>query len=602
MIRLSEYVIDCIAKMGVKTVFMVSGGGGMYLIDSLGRRNDMNYICNHHEQASVIAAEGYQRETNNLGAALVTTGPAGTNTITGILCAWNDSIPLLVISGQANSKSLIGDTKLRQRGVHEANITEIVKTVTKYAVTVKDEKMIRYHMKKALYLALHGRPGPVWIDIPLDIQAKMINPLELKPFLPDDETVENIENLQELRKIEEVKNQLASAERPIIIVGHGVRLSHCENAFLEFVEKYRIPVVTSKNAFDIVNDDHELLAGRIGINGQRAGNFAVQNSDFVISLGCRLAFPTVGYAVENFAREAKKTAVDIDKNQLEHANVKIDFPINLDVGVFIREMDKQMENQFLVNHWQCWINQCNKWRQKYPAVLQAWREEQLYVNPYYFYEVLSEEMKAEDTLVTDQGAAFYCFTVAFKTQKGQKAFTNGGFSPMGYGLPAAIGAACGKEKGQVVCVHGDGGLQMNIQELQTMVHNRLPVKLFVFDNKGYLSIKQTQTNYFDGFFVGCDPSSGVSCPDTMKIGEAYGIKSIQITDHKKLREKIRAALDFDGPVIIDVKLNPMQVFEPKVISVKSDNGVMTSKPLEDMSPLLDREEFYSEMIIRPLDE
>jgi len=600
MIRLSDYVMARIVQEGVRHVFMVSGGGGMYLIDSLGRSDDMQYVCNHHEQAAVMSAEGYQRVSGNLGVALVTTGPAGTNAITGVLCAWNDSIPLIILSGQSNSRFLIGETGLRQRGVHEANITKIVETVTKYAITITDEQTIRYHLGKAIHLARSGRPGPVWVDIPIDIQSKMIDPETLPAFTPENDAAPTATKIAD-SEINTVINWLNSATRPIIIAGHGIRLAGYQEQFLEFAERFNIPVVTTKNAFDLINDDHRLLAGRIGINGQRAGNFAVQNADLIIALGTRLTFPTVGYATESFAREARKVAVDIDANQLAHSTIKIDLPINADVGTFIRQLEAAFTTE-VFNKYTAWVEQCQYWRAKYPAVLPEWQQKNKYVDPYYFFEVLSEEMADGDTLVTDQGATFYCSTVAFKTKKGQRVFTNGGFSPMGYGLPAAIGACFAQENGRVVCTHGDGGLELNIQELQTMVHYCLPLKLFVFNNQGYLSIKHTQAAYFDGFFVGCDPSSGVSCPDMLKIATAYGIPSFRISDHANMRDQILGALTSEGPVLVDVVLDPLQPFLPKVASERKADGRMVSKPLEDMYPFLDREEFRKQMLVKPVTE
>lgn len=600
MMRLSDYVIERIAQEGVKHVFMVSGGGGMYLIDSLGHNKDIAYICNHHEQASAMSAEGYQRITGNIGVALVTTGPAGTNAITGVLCAWNDSIPLLMLSGQSNSKFLIGVTGLRQRGVHEADITKIVESFTKYAVTVIDEKMIRYHLEKALYLAKNGRPGPVWIDIPIDIQSKMIDPGTLVAFDPDFEFSKS-DNFQEIKEISVVAELFNHAVRPVILAGYGLRLADLQKDFLGFIEKHRIPVVTTKNALDLVHDDHELLAGRIGINGQRAGNFAVQNSDLVLVLGSRLSFPTVGYATDYFAREAKIIVVDIDNTQLQCPTVNADLLINADLKKFLPQLDVALDNT-LMQDLSPWIERCHHWRENYPVVLSQWKEQNDYVNPYYFFEVLSEELTAQDVLVTDQGATFYCSTVAFKVKKDQRAFTNGGFSPMGYGLPAAIGACFAHDKQRVVCAHGDGGLEMNIQELQTVVYYKLPVKLFVFNNQGYLSIKHTQKAYFDGFFVGSDADSGVTCPDSLKIADAYGIPSVRITNHQDMRSKIREVLETEGPVMVDLVLDPMQPFVPKVASERKPDGRMVSKPLEDMYPFIERDEFFSNMIVKPLSE
>ena len=589
MNRLSDYVIDFIAKQGVKHIFMVAGGSGMFLIDSLGRSKDIQYICNHHEQASSMSAEAYQRITGNLGVALVTTGPASTNAITGLLCAWNDSIPLMIISGQANSKFLIGDTGLRQRGNHEVNITKIVESVTKYAVTVKDEKMIKYHLEKALYLAKTGRPGPVWIDIPIDIQGKIIDDESLISFEHEKEFQDKTKTIDKLI-IEEIKELFKKSKRPVIMAGNGIRLSESCNEFFNFIEKYNIPVVTTKNSFDMIPDDYRLLAGRIGTYGQRSGNFTIQTSDLIIALGCRLCFTSIGYATEDFARNAKKIVVDVDENQLKYSHIKIDIPVNADIKYFIKELDIALNSDFN-NDITKWVETCNNLKRKYPVVTNEIQKENKFINSYYFFDVLSEEMNNEDILVCDQGATFYSFTVAFKVKKGQKAFTNGGFSPMGYGLPASIGACFANDKKRVICAHGDGGLQLNIQELQTIVHHNLPIKLFVINNNGYTSIKHTQMNYFDGFFVGSDPSSGLTCPEISKIAKAYGIKYLKSKTHSSLRQCIKKALEIEGPVIVELFSHATQPIQPRVVSEKKSDGQMVSKPLEDMFPFIDRFEF-----------
>jgi acetolactate synthase-1/2/3 large subunit len=599
MIRLSEYVINFLAKEKVKHIFMVSGGGGMFLIDSLGRSKDIQYVCNHHEQASAMSAEGYQRVSGNLGVALVTTGPAGTNVITGLLCSWNDSIPVVVISGQVATKYLIGDTGLRQRGTHEVNITKIVESVTKYAVTVTDAYKIRYHLEKAVYLARNGRPGPVWLDIPLDIQAAMIDETKLEPFLSAEESSVKIAGVNK-NEIEEISRLLLESKRPIIVAGGGIRVAGLEEEFIRFVETCRVPVVTTKLGFDLIYDAHELLAGRIGTYGQRAGNFAVQNADFVLVLGSRLAFTTTGYQTEWFARGSKKVVVDIDHRQLKYLNIKADIAVQSDLRDFLPELDRVLKGR--MPEAKLWISRCQDWRRKYPAVLPEWRKDKKYVNPYCFFEALSEELNNDDIVITDQGATFYCSTPAFKLKNGQRLFTNGGFSPMGYGLPASIGACFANDKKRVICAHGDGGLEMNIQELQTIVQYNLPIKLFIFNNQGYLSIKHTQSAYFNGFFVGSDPASGVNCPDTLKIARAYGIASLRIKNHKEMNTKIKRALKVNGPVLVDVVLDPMQPFMPRVTSERLADGKFVSKPLEDMYPFLERKEFLSNMIVKPAGE
>lgn len=597
--RLADYVIDRLAQEGVRHIFMVSGGGGMHLIDALGRRKDMAYVCNHHEQASAMCAEGYQRVTGNLGVALVTTGPAGTNAITGVACAWNDSIPMLILSGQANSRSLIGDTGLRQRGVHEADITRIVAPITKYAVTVMDARDIRFHLEKALYLSKNGRPGPTWLDIPLDIQSALIAPTALRGFVPPKQTA--AKSAAGGQAVSKAARMLALAERPIVIAGHGIRLSHAEKEFHALLKASGAPVVTTHNSIDLVPDSHPQLAGRAGTYGQRAANIAMQNSDLILALGTRLCQPLVGYNSAAFARSAKRIAVDIDPIQLRHAQIRIDLPVVADVKPFMRELCSAL-SQTSARNKEPWAERCRSWRKKYPVVLPSWKSGNGPVNSYHFFEALSDEMPGSGIVVTDQGATFYSFPVAFKIRAGQRVFTNGGFSPMGYGLPAAIGACFAARKRDVVCVHGDGGLQMNIQELQTIAHHRLPIKLFVFDNQGYLSIKHTQTNYFNGFFVGCDPKSGVSCPSTERIAGAYGIKVFKIPQRRGMEAVIRQALSWKGPVMVDVRLDPMQSFEPRVTSARLNDGRMVSKPLEDMYPFLSREELARDMLVPMLAE
>ncbi|MFZ2025184.1 MAG: thiamine pyrophosphate-binding protein [Microgenomates group bacterium] len=601
LIRLSDYVMKFIAQQGVKHIFMVSGGGGMYLFDSLGRSKDIKYICNHHEQACAISAEGYQRTTNNLGVAMVTTGPGGTNTITGVMCSWDDSIPVIFISGQANSKLLIGNTGRRQRGVQEVDITKLVESITKYAVTITDETTIRYHLEKSVFLAKTGRPGPVWIAIPLDIQAKMIDERMLPRYFPQKEIVGiKAGHKNETKKIKILVKLLKKSDRPIIIAGNGIRLSHSEDKFLKFIEKYQIPVVTTKNGFDLIYYKHPLRVGSIGINGQRAANFAVQNADLVLSLGSSLPLTVVGYETKLFAREAKKIVVDIDEAQLKHPLINTDVVIHADLKDFFQRLGRELGRQRLQTN--VWVDRCKTWRDRFPLVEMKEDKSKRYVNSYYFFDILSDYLSPNDTVITDQGATFYSSSQALKLKRGQRYFTNGGCAPMGYGLPAAIGSCFADLNKQVICVHGDGGLEMNLQELQTMVFHNLPIKLFVFNNQGYLSIKHTQSAYFEGFLVGSDPKSGVSCPDFIKIAKAYGIATDRIQTHNELKKKIFTILSRKGPMLIEVILDPHQPFLPKVSSMRDSNGKIISKPLEDMYPFLPRDEFHENMIIEPLKE
>ena len=586
--NVSEYIMDRLAKEGVEKIFMVSGGGGMYLIEALGQNPNIKHICNHHEQASVMAAEGYQRATQNLGVALVTTGPASTNALTGVCCAWNDSIPLLVLSGQAKTATLVGNTGMRQRGTHEVNIVPIVKPVTKYAVTVMDARKIRYHLEKALYLAKNGRPGPVWLDIPLDIQQAQINPDELETYAP--------ENQQEYDyKLDELLSLLNSSKRPIFIAGYGLKLSKQNKLFLNLADEFNIPIVTTKNGFDIVANDNRLLAGRIGINGQRAANIAVQNADLIIAIGARLPLVTVGYETNLFGKNAKKVLVDVDDAQLEYAHIPLDLKIKADLKYFVEKFyEKLIQSNFSYDSSK-WLDKINNLKKSYPVITDEILKQKKYVNSYYFFDILSDVMNADDILVTDQGATFYSFTPAFKVKENQLAYTNGGFSPMGYGLPASIGSCFAKDGNRVFSVNGDGGLQMNIQELQTVIHNKLNMKIFVFNNDGYLSIKHTQNTFFNGHFVGSDPKSGVSCPDTIKIAKAYGFKHFRIKNNKDVKKTLLKITKTKGPVLTEVMIDPMQAFLPKVTSKRLEDGTMISSSLENMAPFLPEKELEEVM-------
>jgi len=594
-IKVSDFVIDFLSQKGIRDVFMLSGGGAMHLIDSLGRHPDVNYICNHHEQASSMSAEAYWRVSGIPGVALVTTGPAGTNAITGVMCSWTDSVPMLILSGQAKSTALVGDTGLRQLGVHEANITKIVDSITKYSVTIMDAGEVEYHLEKALFLCRSGRPGPVWIDIPLDVQGAIINPNENRKFDPMLE-FPDISPKPSSSQISQLKEWILEAKRPVFLAGHGIKLASLEEKFRVFIEKMNIPVALTKNAFDLLEDDHSLLAGQVGIYGQRAGNFAIQNSDLLICLGTRLSSPVTGYEVDLFAREARVVVVEIDEAELEHSLIKIDLPICSDLPNFFDEFDSQTKD-VTWKYYNEWCNNILHWREVFPNFTDFMRNCTDYVDPYYFFEVLSESIDSSVSLVWDQGATFYCSTVAFKVKKGQKAFSNGGFTPMGYGLPAAIGACYAGNLADTVCVHGDGGLQLNVQELQTIRHNNLPIKIFIFNNEGYLSIKQTQQAYFDGFLVGSDPSSGVSCPDTVELSKGYGIPAKRIRNAVNIKGKILEVMKTPGPMVIDVMIDPFQSIEPRVSSRQLPDGRMRSNPLEDMSPLLDRDMLKKEMII-----
>ena len=592
MIKVSDYIFNRLVEYGVRDIFMISGGGAMHLVDSVGKNKKLNYYCPHHEQAAAIAAEGYTRASGKMGVVVVTSGPGGTNTLTGVIGQWLDSIPCLYLSGQVKFETTIAscpDLKLRQLGDQEINIVDIVKPVTKYAVMVTDPKTIRYHLEKAIYLAKAGRSGPVWLDIPLNVQSTMVDESKLKGFTPPAEKKDAALSA----KIDKIVKLLAKAERPVIIAGHGIRLAGAQEAFLKLIERLRCPVLTTFNGFDLVPSDHELFIGRIGTIGDRAGNFALQNADLVISIGSRNNIRQVSYNWKSFARAAKKVIVDIDLAELKKPTVKPDLSINADAAVFISELAKRK----VPAKWADWLKWCREREIKYPVVLEEYKKDHGLVQPYYFIQELTKQLNRDDVVVAGNGTACVTLFQAGIVKAGQRMFWNSGCASMGYDLPAAIGAAIASGKGRVICLAGDGSLQMNIQELQTLSYHQLPVKLFVLDNCGYVSIKQTQDSFFGGHRVASCPETGVSCPDISKVSAAYGLATQRIVDQKDLAGQIKAALNSSGPLVCDVKLQPDYTFMPKLSSEKRPDGKIVSKPLEDMFPFLDREEFKYNMIV-----
>ena len=597
--KLSDYVVKFVENLGVKDIFLVSGGGNMHLIDSVGRNKKINYVCNHHEQACAIAVEGYARMKNDIGVALVTTGPGGTNTITGVAGCWLDSIPALFISGQVKMAhtAYVQNPKLRQFGDQELDIVEIVKSVTKYAVFVTDKNTIRYHLEKAVYLAKTGRPGPVWIDIPLDIQASDINVEELVGFVPEAQIENNID-----KEVEEIVNLLKAAKRPIVVAGNGIRLSHGEEKFLELLGTLNVPVVTAINGNDLVNEDYAYYTGRFGIMGQRGANFAIQNSDLILSIGSRLMVRQIGFDYDKFAREAKIICIDIDKEEINKKSINSHIKLAVDAKFFINKLLEAINNteNFEIKCRE-WNERCIQWKKKYGGIEACHLQQDKYVNSYYFVSKLSDFLSKEDHIITSNGTSNVSTLFSIKLKNGQRLFTNTALASMGYGLPAALGACVANDRKQVICMENDGSLQMNIQELQTIVHNKLPMKIFVFNNDGYLSIKNTQGSFFPDNITAADPSSGVSCPDLEKISYAYGIPFKRISKVDEIETKLTEVFETEGAYICEIMMDPWQQLLPKTSSKKCDDGRMISKPIEDMFPFLPREEFLENMIIEPLE-
>lgn len=595
--KLSDYIVQFIEGLGVKHVFLISGGGNIHLIDSIGKGKKIKYVCNHHEQASSIAAEAYSRITGNIGVCVVTTGPGGTNAITGVFGAWTDSIPMLVISGQIRRETIgAGKNGLRQLGDQEINIVDIVKPITKYAVTVMDPYDIRYHLEKAFYLAKTGRPGPVWLDIPIDIQGAYIDSKKLKKFDPKEIKNTYLTDKKRMRELaSQTIQKIKQARRPVMLVGNGVRLSGASSELLKLIRLIKIPVLTSFTGYDLVATNNRYYFGRPGTVGQRAANFVLQNSDLLLVLGSRLNIRAIGYNFESLARNAYKIIVDIDKAELEKRTIKPNLPVNANVKDFIVELLALGANNNKNHVKDEWIKQCEAWREKYPQVLPEYWKEQNYVNVYCFLDVLSNHLKSSDVLALSDGTACVCEYQTLRFPQGTRIVVNSGCAAMGYGLPAAIGACLANNKQRTICIEGDGSLQINIQELQTLVHYKLPVKLFVYNNDGYLSIRLTQKNLFAGNYVASNKESGVSCPDLLKIGNAYGIKTERIDSHEGMNEKIKKVLSYPGTIICEVMLSPDMEYLPKSSSKKLSDGSIVSAPLEDMYPFLTREELEENM-------
>jgi len=583
MIKLSDYVADYISKKGIRDLFLIPGGGAMHLNDSFGKHKKLKYYCNHHEQASAIAAEGYYRASGKLCVVNVTTGPGGLNTLTGVMGQWTDSIPAVYISGQVKYETTIGscpDLKLRQLGDQEVDIISVVKPLTKYAVTIKDPAEIKYVLDRAFYEAISGRPGPVWIDIPLNVQASLIDEKKLKSFIPLKKKSKQIDN--DIKKIIEI---LKRSNRPVIYVGNGVRLAGAENEFLKIIEKFGAPVVTAISGTDLLWRSHPLYYGRPGVCGNRIGNIMVQNSDFLLIIGTRLSIRQTGYEFKNFAPKAFKVMIDIDENETRKLTLKIDLKIASDAKIAIKKLISY-SNNLKPSKYQEWLDWGRKIEKKLPSIIEDNPKNKNYVNSYQFSLELGQLLKAGDVVVTGNGTAYTGTYQIMPINKGVRLFANQGCASMGYDLPAAIGASISRNKKPVILVTGDGSIQMNIQELQTIAAHNLPIKIFVLENDGYLAMKTTQVAFFDRRFCACDKSSGVFCSDMGKLAEAYGIRFCRIKNEKWLRNQIKKVLNYNGPIICEIKMDPFQTLFPKAYSAFDKKGKIYSKPLQDMYPTL----------------
>lgn len=598
--RVADYIASFLADRGCRHVFGVTGGGAMHLNDAFGEEERLHCIYNHHEQASAMAAESYARLGSHPAVVNVTTGPGGINALNGVYGAWTDSVPMIVVSGQVKRETCMAFNDvpgLRQLGDQEVDIIGMVRGITKFAEIVREPSQVRRLLEEAWYQATNGRPGPVWLDVPIDVQGAEVEPASLMGFEPPRSKLLSGKALSDA--MESVRDKVSAAKRPVILVGGGIRVAKARDQLLELVEKWRIPVVTAWNAHDVVWDDHPLYAGRPGTIGDRAGNFAVQNSDLLLVLGSRLNIRQIGYAWPSFARAAFKIWIDADDAELRKPTVRPDLAINADLADALRDLVKK-EPPPEAPDLEAWRSRCSKWRERYPVVLPEYRKKSELVNPYIFVEKLFESLEDNEIVVCADGTACVVTFQAARLKKDQRLYTNSGSASMGYDLPAAIGAAVASGQ-RVVCLAGDGSIQMNLQELQTIKTNRLPIKIFILNNGGYHSIKHTQANFF-GRLHGCDATSGVECPDAETMARAYGFPFTRLSEATSLDSVLKAALSGDGAAICEVVLDPAQPFSPKQSSRRLPDGRMVSAPLEDLAPFLERDELAANMLIPLWDE
>lgn len=595
MRKVAHIIADFLVSKGVKHMFTVTGGGAMHLNDAFGHNENLTCIYNHHEQACSIAAEGYARLTGKIAGCCVTSGPGGTNAITGVMGGYLDSIPMFVVSGQVKRETTVWsvpDLGLRQLGDQEFPIVDAVSCMTKYAVMVTDPEEIMYHLEKAWYLANNGRKGPVWLDIPLDVQAAKVEEDSLKHFegTPEmDELVAKEAPVYDEAKTEDILKKISEARRPVILAGTAVRLAGAEKDLLAAADKLKIPVVTAWNAHDLMPDDNPYYCGRPGTVGTRGGNFVVQSSDLIFVVGCRMNIRMISYNYKAWAKDAYKIVVDIDPAELEKPTVNVDMKINADLKDVLVSINKS--GYEADGRHDAWLKWCRDIDARFPACLPEYDDIKSPVNPYVFIDKMSKTITENESVICGNGSACVVTFQGMHIKKGTRLFTNSGCAAMGYGFPAAIGCAVAKEGERVICIDGDGSFQMNIQEMQTVIYNKLNLKTFVLNNNGYHSIRQTQTNLFQPPLVGVCDGNGLSFPDLEKLSWAYGMRYVKIDDSSDVEAKVKEVLEGNDPVLCEVVLSDKQTFSPKLSSKVLPDGKIVSPPIEDMFPFLEREEF-----------
>lgn len=597
MIRVSDYIAQFISdRLGVKDIFMLSGAGSMHLTDGVACNPKLRAICVHHEQSASMALEAYARTNENFGVGYFSTGPAALNALTGLGGAWQDTVPCLFISGQVKRSTCThteGVPGLRQFGVQELDIIPVVSSLCKYAVHLTQPEMVRYELEKAVSIAKSGRPGPVWIDIPMDVQSAKIDPKNLPAYTAAEQPPVASETV-----LDELREMFMKAERPVIIAGRGVRLAGAQALLQTLATEFNVPVVTPYLGIDNLRHDLDVYIGKTGVKGDRPANFAMQNSDLVLAVGTSLHISVVGYEYEQFARAAKKVVIDIDLTSHRKRTIKIDRLIESDAKVALQGLLARLRNAEFKSISGPWLQRCVGWKKKYPVCLPEYAQTVGAINVYTFMDRLSALAGEGDAFISDAGSAFYAVSqgLILRHDK-QRYIPSGAMATMGYTVPAAIGVSAALSDQRVMAITGDGSLQQNIQELQTILHYKLPVKLFIWNNDGYLSIRASQKNYFEERYIGEGPRSGVSIPDTLKICAAYGLPAVRVSDVAELDSAIQTALDHAGPYVVEIVMPPEQPIIPTVSSRVNHDGSMSSRPLEDMAPFLSREEYLSNLLI-----
>lgn len=605
--RLADYVADFLVTKGVTDVFSVVGGGAMHLNDALGHNDGLHVTYNHHEQACAMAAEAYARLENRIAAVCVTTGPGGTNALTGVVGGWLDSIPMFIISGQvrydttARYALTYTGTPLRSMGDQEYDITRAVAHMTKYAVMLEEPKQIRYVLEKAWHLATTGRPGPVWVDIPVNYQGGYIETEDLQGYDPAEDDA-MLPPAVSSKTIEAVLEKIRHAKRPVFHAGYGIRLSGGYDAFRAVAQKLNIPIVTYWNAVDLIEDDHPLYCGRAGNMGDRPGNWAIQNADLILAVGTRISIRQVGYNWKTWARAAEVIMVDIDQAEMKKPTLHVDMPIWADAKDFLTKLYAAAEER--VYRGDAWLETCRRWKKDYPVVLpRQWEENGSTANVYAFVRYLSSQLPENSLTAVSNGACCVVGNQAYVIQKGSRMANNSAIASMGYGLPAAIGTCIGGGRRTTICLEGDGSIMMNLQELQTILTNQLPIKVFLINNNGYHSIRITQTNLFNKNFVGIGEESGdLSFPEFRKIAEAFGYRYFSAHSNAEMKAVVDEVLKLEGPVFTEIFTDTVQVWEPKSSTKRLADGTLISPPLEDLAPFLPREEIAANMFIPMVEE